>query len=438
MSESTPPVASFDRFEPLKKSFRYKTDPGAFENDAPPTLEAVFAPPFDAESDSIPEPPTTSALCWRELLDSYFQSDGKTRNRAQFFIENNGRDSVSIALPPNAAFSSVRAVWLDDERVVGAYNADSRTIRVSIPPSKRYVRVSLEYCVDGPKLAGGRRLVPSRAICDVPVLSSVWNARTPPQYLTAQQSALDWIDDRVRNSVFRYLANPSFFGTSREAVVESSRRFLARLGDADAVARAIAASQKNARAAEDEPNKTRTSASRETPTWGDVFGSPEIVNYLFSPEVPSPERRSTNQAVDALADQGVETNPNENDETNKEALATPFGSLVPLDPPFELFFDRFALSSVGLEPSTPLSASNLATPTERALQIFEKAGVVLVFFDENSAIITTRNELERLEDAPLEQVNGSSIFRIRNASKARELRTKTLASVSTLQSVRGV
>ncbi|MBQ9873626.1 MAG: hypothetical protein IJM30_04095 [Thermoguttaceae bacterium] len=374
--ETTPPVAPPDRREVLKKAFRY--DPvvaGDLESDFP-RIDAMFEPPAD---EPVVETTPPVALCWFQELDAFFQEDGGARNRALFYVENRGRDYVSVVLPPDAPFQSVFSIWIDGRKALFSYDATSRTVKIVLPRERRFVCAGIEYESNSPKLVGGAKIVPSAPTCDLPVLSSLWRARTPPRYLTTNRAVES---RRAPFDFIKFFSLAPFVSRapSDEALGAVGDRFMDRFGEL------IVANRPNSETTEPEADGSRPAraARSERPTWGDAFGSAKSVRALF--------------ALDPAVSE-------------------------PSDATFSLYVDRVAFARLGITPSALPPNPTATSNKDRARRALEESGLVLVFFDERSALATSADALIRAEiDAvPL---RGSSVRRFRSPAAARAFRSQ--------------
>lgn len=439
MRESTVPITVGGKYESLKKAFRYNSNPLYVEsaadkkmalsgepngeNDVPapetsgeeasalPELTVTFDAPGFADATTLETLPP-SARCWHERLDTFFQTNGKSRNRALFYIENRGQTALTLKLPPNVSDASVRAVWVDGRSSSYAYDRVERLIRLQLPLDRRFIGVAIEYYTPFTRLSGGQRLEPSRLICDIPVLSGDWNVWTPPQYQTSYDATKERIEERYKNSWL----NPAVLfarKTSEREINELTDRFLTRLGDPDALAAAVPESRKRAaaRASESASGVTVTPyPGKIALTWGDVLGNSTLVSWLFAPVV---ENAQETDGEDGTLLQGART---------------PFG-VLDVSKPFTLYIDRIAASyaSTPLTPSS-LPSSALTSFDSRARQMLEKSKFALVFVDADTAIVTTRALLERRVDVPMLQIRGASIYWVQKATDARQVHTEIAAN----------
>ncbi|MBR4751361.1 MAG: hypothetical protein IK077_06345 [Thermoguttaceae bacterium] len=425
MRETTVPIAVDGEYETLKKAFRYESNSGRRDaerivKDADPNVDDESEPSagfetsepeltvsfensafYGAESENALPP---SARCWLERLDSFFQSNGKSRNRALFYIENQGRADLELRLPQNVGETAIRDVWIDGRSALYGYLRDSRSIVLQLPLNRRFVCVTVEYDAPGERLAGGERLTPSRLSCDVPVLSGEWNVWTPPQYQTRFGATRDRIDERVGNSWVQSLFSLIALGVSERRVEELSTRFLERLGDADALAAAVSESRKIATTDAGGSSTPKSGSGNGALTWGDVLGDPLVVNWLFAPPAKTVAQTDDEERLSA-------------------GTKTPFG-VLDASFAFNLYVDRIAAAYASLTPSTPVPNSTLTSHDSRARQMIEDSKFALVFIDEKTAVLTTCSVLNRRLDVSISSMGGGSVFRVNKASDVRKARAE--------------
>ena len=403
------PPAPNDEFESLQEAFQYSPVP------TPGVESPRLALELATRSDSFAPTEENAALAWRwfEKYDAFYETNGTVRNRAVFYLENRGRDALTLRAPQGFDPATTNAVWVDARRASWTLETlDDGTVgvRVPLPPRRRFVCVEIEYVVDAAPLVGRRRLKPAPFECDVPALGGAWNAWIPPEFQPCDRAA--FFGDERDAASRSFLA--SFFDVRPRAVDKVADRFLTRFGDADAIRRALAAAL--------EPSSSDENAvadvSVASPTWGAVFGTPALVAQLFAPGArPGADEAST--------------------ETPGTVATSPFGPLDATREPFRLYVDRFALAQVRVTPTTPLSfasapASNATERARRvALQTLETARVVLVFVDDSLAVLTSEEVLADFAPQALETTcDAISVRKIKDSGAARRFRATLLAATS--------
>jgi hypothetical protein len=129
-----------------------------------------------------PDEQAYTAWVWSLRLDSQFEPEGIVRNRALFFVENQGKDVLRIKLPRNIDATNVYAVWQDREQIPWEYNADQETIDVDLPVGRRFVSITVEYTYKDTPFIQQRKIRPHYPSVDVPILSGHWISWFPPEY----------------------------------------------------------------------------------------------------------------------------------------------------------------------------------------------------------------------------------------------------------------
>ena len=455
MIESTPPVLNSTRYGAQTKAFRYRptelfttieNDPegkeSLLENDAVPkiSVELLASRRSREELDNLLP---YNALCWFESYDSYYQKDGDVDHCASFYIENRGRDYLrfyleratsefnvtkqeeneifadgsstfdeeerltrirNLILVPKALDATqraIRAVWIDDQRAEWFMrNVDSESkekilfeITVRIPTNQKFVCLEIEYAEELKQPIGGMKLKPFEVRCEAPVLSGVWTAWTPPQYVTRDRQYLRRASSAPKNwlRAIRNLVKRS--SKSEQATVELAELVAERLGDPFTLKTFISdAREADAQAQGRDPNAL-VAPRLDPPTWGDLFGSPAFAEKLFYRE---------------------------------DAKETP-----------SLRVDQFALARIGIAPSTPAPldamltpSENLAVRRENAARLLADAGIVLLFLEEKLALVTTDDALALWSDLDAVSVQGRSIRRARENGDALAISDELLNSNS--------
>ncbi len=170
------------------------------------TLRAAFQ--YDPVRDAVPasEPTVTVSLTpnevgvaaawvWLAELESQYEADGSGRHLASFRLENAGRESVSIALPPRIEGTQVRAVWVDDERTAWDRGGEGRAVLVGLPAGRRFPVVAVQFDTTGGRLRALGSLTPPWADADVPILARRWTVWLPPGF-ESPETDLRWQQPR--------------------------------------------------------------------------------------------------------------------------------------------------------------------------------------------------------------------------------------------------
>ncbi|MCF0234318.1 MAG: hypothetical protein HUK22_04990, partial [Thermoguttaceae bacterium] len=384
-----------DAREPMEKRFRYApraTAPGASPNLA---ILRTAPSPDGGVALATPETLDASAQRWFETLDSFFEPSGLARNRATYYIENRGLDSILFKFPRKLGAEATRDVWVDDRRAaweIERIDDETSGIRVALPTDRRFVCIGLEYYSTGPRLSLVGKLTPTRPTCDLPSLSGVWRVWAPPEFLFCERSGAN---SRRAGGIAQFMAATRDFFSSPWARTRTTRaaaeRFVKRFGD-DAALRAACAARR-------EDSTVPTALA-----WGTIFGDARVVDALFAP--------------DADAELGDAAN----------SLESPFGPLAKTAP-FALYVDRFSLARIRLTPNAELPSlgADSLSPNERAARIFETAGAALLFLDEKTALLTSSDALDEFDSLEATPLLNSRFRRVASAAEARRFR-ETLAS----------
>lgn len=437
-----------NEYESLKSAFRYVPTFAANApnetNDAPKTPRlAVSLVPTLLDETNVSELPldvlSANAWCWFATFDEFYESDGTVRRRVSFFIENRGRASILLKTPAAVdGATATRAVWLDDRRVpwsVETLDEKTNGIRVALPPERRFVCVGAEFYSTEPRLGAFRRLKPVPIACDAPVLSAVWNVWTPPEYQFYPANGLRNNDakslvasesDADRAVVaFRSIVDFFSFRNSRARKIERvADRFLTRFGDVDALQSSVADARRaapNDATPKSSANGGNSSSTGGTlavdapPTWGDVFGLPDSLERLFAPKSETPTDDAQSATVASTT------------------LETPFGTLEKPTSPFRLYVDRFCLARLRFAPTAPLASTDDKTdPKRRAVRTFADARLVLIFVDDDLALLTTNEIGSGFDAQTTAPVSGAdaSIRRVKTASDAVRFRRALLSDAN--------
>ncbi len=286
---------------------------------------------------------TAHAWCWFVNIDSLYDSKGTVRYSANYYIENRGRDHCRFELPAKIDFSSVIAVWLDNQRVTWFPETDSNkrnSIRVLLPVRKRFISISLEYCCQEKALGKYQRVYPVIPECELPILSGTWRLRLPQEWCCENDS----INMPQVLSPF-----PSFSLKENQAKgIMRANYFLDRFGNEDLLVQLTrdkkrfgqeGGSSEIVSAVSDEGHSNRVKI-----TWGDLFSNPDYLNAFF---------RISMQA-------GIS----------------------------RIYIDRHAMSKLQILPTTPIHWPGNVPPRSRAIGALENAGIVLVFIEPDFILVT--------------------------------------------------
>jgi len=173
---------------------------------------AEFSYDFDAAVDGGDEPaaelipnPDARAWAWRELTSSWSFASGATEYETRFDIENHGRASLSLSLPPARKLESI---VLDGVRqALGERPAAGGDVRIELPSGRRFVSLLVRTVAganavaDGPHILRDRwwstigtlggdgpaawSVQPASVGVDVTVLQREWRLHLPPDIVVA-------------------------------------------------------------------------------------------------------------------------------------------------------------------------------------------------------------------------------------------------------------
>ena len=470
--ETTPPVAEYLSYDALKKAFRYNPnaifDDNRDESDlnAEKTLDRqtpsiVVKPIRRGVANYFQEyDPTSSdgsALCWYENYDSHYQVDGSSSSRVSFYLENRGRRSVqfTFTLPRDPQLADadaddddlamerardlVRAVWVNRQKAVwklfpvepdviwdeewldenaeyanevgsSKVKSDKKkvyeqrfVIETQLVPNQRFALIEIEICDSTKRTLGGSKLSPQPLECDCPVVSGIWNAQFPPQYVARSPLGVPEKSVSLKSRFWRFVDQIAPSGSYDEALKTLANRFANRLGVSFDLQAAITEARNV-----DSGKSALEDLRIDRPTWGDVFGSPTLVEMLFAPNLPDDAE----------------------DENDVDSRVTAFGRLEPVPTRPLLFIDRFALARVGIAPSVPLADPTGSNPIERANNLLDAAGLTILFLDADCALVTTTDALNRRSDLETVPLAGARLRRAKSRYDARTLRQDALAGVS--------
>lgn len=427
MIESTAPISQLGKYEPIKKSYRYAPFIDANATEYPRVAARLFDPyktsgvdGIDyAEIDSIKPnnvlPP--AAWCWLENVDSYYEANGSFRERATYLIENHGRSAFIATFPDGFDKQSLRAVWLDGVRVPWTYDEETRKLQTSLPLDRRFVFVAVEYLVQGTPLTGMRRLKTRPPICDMPVLSNSWNAWTPPQFQTSRD-----LDARRVDLLNSFQTRPVSLwfsvGASDASMNKVAERFINSLGDREYLKTLVDASRAK--------NGLESHGDRAL-TWGDVFGSTEVARALFQEtrfEAPKSTENETRSTTATQASANVKSEDENVDETatsRAKIVADAFRAYEQQSRKFNLYVDRLALAGARVNLSTPLADARSTKSEVDAEAVFDETGLVLLFLDEQNALISSLETLSFINYLSTTSLRGTRFLKCKRGSDAKKL-----------------
>jgi hypothetical protein len=110
------------------------------------------------------------AWIWLMKLESQYEIDGIVRNCVNCHIENRGKESLLVTLPDEIKIEDVQVIWIDNQRTTWHSNSP-QTLTVAIPPSVRYLTVSIEYSYKNNNSQIVTEIAPKYPQTDIPVLT---------------------------------------------------------------------------------------------------------------------------------------------------------------------------------------------------------------------------------------------------------------------------
>ncbi|MDR1923035.1 MAG: hypothetical protein LBQ66_01575, partial [Planctomycetaceae bacterium] len=127
------------------------------------------------------------AWIWLRQLDTQYGKDGVIKNCVNFLIESRGKESLHIILPQEVSTNNVDVVWLNNKQTTWR-PMHLRGLTVAIPPSERFVTVSVEYSYKNNNSKTTSQIRPDYPETDIPILSSNFVAWFHPDYEVVDSS----------------------------------------------------------------------------------------------------------------------------------------------------------------------------------------------------------------------------------------------------------
>jgi len=189
-------VRNVGRVAPLVVNRRLsEVPPESASADAGPVTVAEFsfdpATAFDsaevAAAELAPGGVEGRAWVWREITSSWCHASGATEYETLFDIDNRGRTSLSLSLPPGRR---VQGILLDGVRLpLGERAAAGGQVPIELPAGRPLVSLLVRTITDGTsvgsRFGSGRwsawRVEASAAKLDIPVLQQEWRLLLPPE-----------------------------------------------------------------------------------------------------------------------------------------------------------------------------------------------------------------------------------------------------------------
>ena len=140
-----------------------------------------------AAAELVPGGDDARAWAWREITTSWCHASGATEYETLFTIDNHGRTSLLLSVPPGRR---VQGILLDGVRLpLGERAAAGGQVPIEMPAGRALVTLLVRTVADG-GLANGRpvggpwsawRVEPPGAMLDIPVLQREWRLLLPAE-----------------------------------------------------------------------------------------------------------------------------------------------------------------------------------------------------------------------------------------------------------------
>jgi len=312
------PIAppSWDRYQNVRAAFRYDPQEELRHSQHTPLLLQKLTPGEQ----------TDTAWIWSLRLDSQYEPEGMVRNKALFLVENQGKDVLRIKLPTRIDVTHVSSIWRDSQQIPLKYDADQRTIAVSLPVGQRFVSIAIEYTYQDMPLVQQRKLRLHYPTADVPILSGSWISWFPPEFeVSLRDTSAKSMNKVLLSRTLEYLLTGAyrsyigakwddiFYGRLRQRETEEAAQyFFEEIVD--------------------------TLHKKPISTWGDLIGSESMLSALRL---------------------RLKKNNNRDIET-------------------KLLIDKQALAFLGITPATPIEDISSITDENVREKLFEKMGLVLI------------------------------------------------------------
>lgn len=156
-----------------------------------------------AAAELMPGDAEGRAWAWREVTSSWCHASGATEYETLFDVQNRGRTSLSLSLPPGRR---VQGILLDGVRLpLGERAAAGGQVRIELPAGRPrmsvVVRASTDDANAGARLGAGLwsawRVDAAAATLDIPVLQREWRLFLPPGLDVALIGAADRVVGNV-------------------------------------------------------------------------------------------------------------------------------------------------------------------------------------------------------------------------------------------------
>ena len=422
MTATSAPVVPQGQYESLKRAFRYEASIDSLRSKNVPKLEISFSS-FGVRSN--PRDVLASSLwCWFENYDSFYESNGFSYERVAYFIENRGSSLFQVTLPSELGVDSLRSVWLDGKRISVSKTKDDdkeNVLQIELPAERRFVCVSFECYVKNVRKFGDFRRKPFRFECNAPVLSGSWNAWTSSQYqpLTFRSSRANSYWSRLQDRII------SRFVQTKKST-EIADRLATRLGSLETL-----------RSIVETTRSFEQDGANDALTWGDVFGSEQVVEALCASEtlkdVADISQGKNDESITSLKNDGARNNlqkdgKKEEKATNEQDGDNEADASKTNKREIRFCIDLVALARIGLTPRTPLRSVKGGDALKRAENLLDSAGLTVLFLKSDFAVLTTYEAASRYNLSSVPLRNCSSVRSVKNEYDSVEAQTRVLNS----------
>lgn len=127
------------------------------------------------------------AWAWSETTTAWCHESGWIEYETRFLIENHGRRTAMLEVPPDKRLESVR---LDDARLdVAGVEAGGIQFPIELPAGRRFVRLDVRLVAQRRPAAGFLGVDAGGGRLDMPAMERVWNVAIPPELEIAFRSS---------------------------------------------------------------------------------------------------------------------------------------------------------------------------------------------------------------------------------------------------------
>jgi len=146
-----------------------------FDGDAV-TAAAAEGPALELVPDGGGGERDAGAWVWSQTVDCWCHRSGLTEVESRFAIENHGRPSLTLQLPPG---NRLQAILIDGRRVVTDRDGAVGELSLDLPVDQRRVALTVRS-IAAEEAAAGWFVSSAGATVDLPVLERAWRVWLPP------------------------------------------------------------------------------------------------------------------------------------------------------------------------------------------------------------------------------------------------------------------